>query len=99
MQRRTPRRAALLAAVVPVLAAGPASAAPAGEPAFRDRVCPGSIARAAQLRGVGPETGYRAQDGQVVLVRVSSSVPDGPAVAQGIVNFLGTRLHGLELGR
>jgi hypothetical protein len=47
----------------------------------------------------GPETGYRAQDGQVVYVRVSNAVPNGPAVAQQIVNFLGTRLHGLELGR
>ena len=83
-----------------LIAAGAAPApAPAAEPQFRDRVFKGSIARASQLRGTGPETGYAAQDGQVVMVSVSGAVPNGPAVAQQIVDFLGTRLHGLELGR
>jgi hypothetical protein len=97
MARAIARRvAALLAGTAAVLAA---PAAASGEVAFRDRVFPGAAPRAAKLGQDGPETGYRAQDGQVVLVRVSPSVLDGPAVAQQIVNFLGTRLHGLELGR
>ena len=95
-------RALRRAAAVTAVALGWLAAAPSAwsaEPIFRDRVFQGSLARSAQLRGVGPETGYRAQDGQVVLVQISSTVPNGPAVAQQIVDFLGTRLHGLELGR
>ena len=88
-------RTLLLAAVAALAAAAPAGAA--AQPEFRDRVFPGLLPHKAQ--SAGPETGYRAQDGQIVQVRVSDAVPNGPAVAQQIVNFLGTRLHGLELSR
>ncbi len=99
MRARIARRtAAVLAGSLAVFGTAPAAAPGAAEPQFRDRVFKGPIARTSQLRS-GPETGYRAQDGQVVLVRVSGSVPNGPAVAQQLVDFLGTRLHGLELGR
>ncbi|MDX6696959.1 MAG: hypothetical protein QOE65_356 [Solirubrobacteraceae bacterium] len=88
-------RPLLLAAAAALAAAVPAGAAT--QPAFRDRVFAGSAPH--KLQSAGPETGYRTQDGQVVYVRVSFAVSNGPAVAQQIVNFLGTRLHGLELGR
>jgi hypothetical protein len=94
------RRAAAVAAALTAGVLAPAGAAAAAQaPAFRDRVLKGPVARSAALRGAGPETDYRAPDGQIVKVRISSSVPNGPAVAQQIVDFLGSRVHGLELGR
>lgn len=92
------RRAAAIAAVGAAAILAPAATA-AGAPAFRDRVLKNPVVRSAGPRGAGPEAPYRAQDGQIVMVRVSGAVPNGPAVAQQIVNFLGTRVHGLELGR
>jgi hypothetical protein len=92
------RRAAAIAAALAAAGLAPA-AATAQAPAFRDRVLRGPVAQSAGLRGAAPETAYRAPDGQVVMVRISNSVSNGPAVAQQIVNFLGSRVHGLELGR
>ena len=86
-----------LACAVPAVAAAPAPAAPA--PAFRDRVFSGPVARTSQLRGATPAKRYLTGDGIAVDVRVSSSVANPDAVAQGIVNFLGTRVHGMELAR
>lgn len=100
MRSRSARRAAaVLAGALSLAAAAPAAAPAAPQAAFRDRVFSGPVARASALPASSGETGYRAQDGQVVMVRVSNAVQNGPAVAQQIVNFLGTRVHGMELGR
>jgi hypothetical protein len=87
--------------------AGPAAlvavlAFPAGAPAaarFRDRVFTGPVARSSELRGATPAKKFLTPDGIAVETRVSQAVSNPDAVAQEIVNFLGTRVHGLELGR
>jgi hypothetical protein len=105
MSGRAPRRAVVAAATAfALLGSLPAAAPGAPAPLFRDRVLGTGLARhpvahAAGVASTGPEAGYRAQDGQVVMVSVSRAVADGPAVAQRIVDFLGSRVHGLELGR
>jgi hypothetical protein len=98
MPRHFVRRAAAIAAALGAGVLAPAATA-AQVPAFRDRVLKGPVARSSGLRGAGAETPYRAPDGQIVMVRISNSVANGPAVAQQIVDFLGSRVHGLELGR
>jgi hypothetical protein len=80
-------------------AAAVVGAAPAAAPAattFRDRVLDAPVAGKAAFN---IRRTYRAADGTAVQVRLSEDVPNGEAVAQGIVGFLGTRLHGAELSR
>src|SRR3954447_22840376 len=76
--------------------AGPADAA---KPRFKDRVLTGPVAHSSALRGATPARKFLTADGISVEARVSGSVANPSAVAQGIVNFLGTRVHGLELGQ
>jgi hypothetical protein len=94
-----PRHAVAAGAALAALACLPDGALAASEPEFRDRVFRGPIARTAELRNAPPAKTFRTPDGIAVEVRVSASVPNPDGVAQAIVNFLGTRLHGLELGR
>jgi hypothetical protein len=68
-------------------------------PGFRDRVFSGPVARSSELRGATPAKKFLTPDGIAVEVRVSQSVSNPDAVAQEIVSFLGTRLHGSELGK
>jgi hypothetical protein len=83
-------------AVVAVLAFPTGAAAAAG---FRDRVFSGPVARSSQLRGATPAKKFLTPDGIAVEARVSQAVSSPDAVAQEIVSFLGTRVHGLELGK
>jgi hypothetical protein len=66
---------------------------------FRDRVFSGPVARSSELRGATPAKKFLTPDGIAVEVQVSQSVSNHDAVAQEIVNFLGSRVHGLELGK
>jgi hypothetical protein len=59
----------------------------------------GPVARSSELRGATPAKQFLTADGIAVETRVSQSVASPDAVAQEIVSFLGTRLHGLELGK
>jgi hypothetical protein len=68
-------------------------------PAFRDRVFSGPVARTSELRGATPAKKFLTGDGIAVEARVSQSVSNPDAVAQEIVTFLGSRVHGLELGK
>lgn len=87
--------------------AGPAALAavlvfPGGADAaarFRDRVFSGPVARTTELRGATPAKKFLTSDGIPVEARVSQSVANPDSVAQGIVSFLGTRVHGLEMGK
>jgi len=105
--------AAALAGVVVALAPAGASAAglqklrtgplPQDELAnvkhFKDRVFPKAKARAAIA--FAPEQPFTATDGTTIQIAVSPSYPAGPqtqAATQSIANFLGTRVHGPELG-
>jgi hypothetical protein len=81
------------AAVWSAASAGPAAAA---GPVFKDRVLTGPVAHIAQAT---PPKKYLTADGTAVEARVSSSVANPDGVAQGIVNFLGSRVHGAELGK
>jgi hypothetical protein len=92
---RVPARLAGPAALIATLVL-PAGAAAA--PAFRDRVFSGPVARTSQLRGATPAKKFLTADGTAVEVRVSQTVSNPDPVAQEIVNFLGTRVHGAELG-
>ncbi len=76
------------------MSAAPAAAAPK----FRDRYFSGTVAHAAQA-GATPAKKYFTADHIGVEARVSNSVPNPDAVAESIVNFLGSRVHGLELGK
>jgi hypothetical protein len=84
------------ATLVVVLTVPPGAAAASG---FRDRVFSGPVARSSELRGATPAKKFLTPDGIAVEARVSQSVSNPDAVAQDIVNFLGSRVHGLELGK
>jgi len=74
-------------------------AAPAATPRFKDRVLTGPVAHSSALRGATPAKKFLTGDGIAVEARVSNSVANPNAVAQSIVSFLGTRVHGPELGQ
>jgi hypothetical protein len=93
---RSRRRIAGCLAAFLVLPALPASAH--GAPAFRDRVLTGPVARSSQLKASAAKA-FRTPDGAAIDVQISTDVPNPDAVAQEIVNFLGTRVHGQELSR
>jgi hypothetical protein len=78
------------------LAVAPASATAA--PTFRDRVFIGPVAHASQLKARAARA-FRTPDGVAIEVQVSTAVPDPDVVAQGIVDFLGRRVHGQELSQ
>ena len=60
------------------------------------------LERAAPLAGAArarrPARVYSSSDGYRVEVEASSRYPDDPAADQALVDFLGSRLHGAELG-
>jgi hypothetical protein len=58
----------------------------------------GPVARSAKVKAAAAKA-FRAPDGTAIDVQISSAVPNPDAVAQQIVNFLGTRVHGAELSR
>jgi hypothetical protein len=96
------RRAILLGAAL--LAVGAlAHPAPAASPnpfaQFRDRVIDRPTARAAGTTARAVTGTYPTPDGTPIEVAVAESVPERDATAQGIVNFLGSRLHGAELAQ
>lgn len=69
----------------------------------RDRVVTRPATRAARARAAvvartAAET-YRTPDGHPVEVEVSRSYPRDPRAVQAFVDFLGSRLHGREMGR
>ena len=77
--------------------AGPLpAAATIGHPqdALLERAAP--LAGAARARR--PARVYSSPDGYRVEVEASSRYPDDPAADQALVDFLGSRLHGAELG-
>jgi hypothetical protein len=102
------------AAVIAALLALPLSAAAARErdlpgatpmpPAavmdhLEDRVFEGPAPHAARIARAGADTrSYLTDDGHRVEIEVSPSYPFDPAADQTLVDFLGSRLHGRELG-
>jgi predicted metalloprotease len=84
-------------AVLVVALAVPAGAA--ASTGFHDRVFSGPVARASKLRASAASKSFRTPDGIAVEVAVSATVANPDVVAQQIVTFLGTRVHGLELGK
>jgi hypothetical protein len=66
---------------------------------FRDRVLRGPVARTSAVRAATPAKKFLTGDGIPVEARVSQAVANPDAVAQEIVSFLGSRVHGLELGQ
>jgi hypothetical protein len=96
---RSAAAAALAGAIAALAAPGPAPAASGGAATFRDRVFEGPVARPSTARTRALAATFRTPDGIGIYVTVSDSVPNPQVVAQEIVNFLGSRLHGAELGR
>ena len=77
----------------------PAVTRPTSAP-FRDRVLRTAPAQA--RIAATPERAYRTPDGTTVKVQMSDSfaaTPGNQAAVQSYVDFLGSRLHGAELGR
>ncbi len=69
---------------------------------LRDRVLRALPATARARAAATSERAYRAADGTTVNVQLSDSIgaaPDNQAAVQSYVDFLGSRLHGAELGR
>ncbi len=87
------------ATIAPLDPSASATTGPALGPVL-DRVIARRSARASAI--VGSTHAYRTADGTVVEVQLSQSFADTPsnrAGAQSFVDFLGTRVHGGELGR
>jgi hypothetical protein len=82
----------------------PAGASAAGGPAFvpfRDRVLKGPVASSAATARSSSDS-YRTPSGLRVRVTLSASYPPSPssrALAQQVVDFLDSRVHGSELSR
>jgi hypothetical protein len=66
----------------------------------RDTVFPGGAPRAARIAAARSTTrAYATADGYTVRIETSPSYRVDPVADQGVADFLGSRLHGPELGR
>ena len=94
--------AAPAATLAPVDAGAPAvTGSPALAGPLRDRVITRRSTRARASATAGSTHAYRTPDGATIEVQLSPSFADtdaNRAGAQSFVDFLGTRLHGTELG-
>jgi hypothetical protein len=87
--------------IAPVHPSAPATTGPVSGP-VRDRVIARRSPRARASAGVGSTHAYQTADGASVEVQLSQSFADtaeNRGGAQSFVDFLGTRVHGSELGR
>jgi hypothetical protein len=88
--------------LAPLHRTAPGQTAPTVVP-LRDRVLHARSATARAHAAAAPERAYRTADGTTIDVQVSSSftatTPDNQTAVQSYVDFLGSRLHGSELGR
>jgi hypothetical protein len=78
------------------LSLGPIEPRPGAGP-VRDRVLEGKPRGAARASAASGPQAYQDQDGHTVTVRVSEAYANPGAVAQNLVDFLGTLLHGDEM--